>query len=286
MSLTIAQKTNYDGFPKPGELIEITGAHGLEALDRALVNSLYQYAHDSGKLSDVNADWEISLSQLRPSTHESNDRLRDALHRIISVAVEVPYIDPENGDQRFLITPLFEFFDVAAADAVKRPTLKFGIPPKLRPVLARSNRWGRIKAEVVCAMSSRYAVALYELVQLRARMERSLEVFAVDRFRSLLGVPPESYQRGNDFVRFVLEPAALEVNGLSDLGVTVEVRRKGPRAPIEAVAVAWWRKEGDAFREALKERDRSKLGRTARLRGEVEAVTVSSRVTGTARKRL
>jgi plasmid replication initiation protein len=198
----------------------------------------------------------------------------------------VPYIDPENGDQRFLITPLFEFFDVAAADAVKRPTLKFGIPPKLRPVLARSNRWGRIKAEVVCAMSSRYAVALYELVQLRARMERSLEVFAVDRFRSLLGVPPESYQRGNDFVRFVLEPAALEVNGLSDLGVTVEVRRKGPRAPIEAVAVAWWRKEGDAFREALKERDRSKLGRTARLRGEVEAVTVSSRVTGTARKRL
>jgi hypothetical protein len=50
MSLTLEQKANLSGFPKAGELIEITGAHALEASDRALLNALFQHAHESGKL--------------------------------------------------------------------------------------------------------------------------------------------------------------------------------------------------------------------------------------------
>jgi len=42
MSSTLDQKTNAVGFPKAGELIEITGAHELEASDRAVLNLLYQ----------------------------------------------------------------------------------------------------------------------------------------------------------------------------------------------------------------------------------------------------
>jgi hypothetical protein len=36
--LTIRQRTNLDGFSKPGELIEITGAHELEVADGAILN--------------------------------------------------------------------------------------------------------------------------------------------------------------------------------------------------------------------------------------------------------
>jgi hypothetical protein len=36
--LTVLQLTNLDGFPKAGELIEITGAHELEASDRVILN--------------------------------------------------------------------------------------------------------------------------------------------------------------------------------------------------------------------------------------------------------
>ena len=35
-SLTFKQQSNYDGFPKAAELIEIEGAHALEASDRAV----------------------------------------------------------------------------------------------------------------------------------------------------------------------------------------------------------------------------------------------------------
>jgi hypothetical protein len=60
------------------------------------------------------------------------------------------------------------------------------------------------------------------------------------------------------------------VNGLSDMGVQIELGRLHSRAPIHSVTVAWWRKTGDDFRASIEERNRSKLGRMARLRGQVE----------------
>jgi hypothetical protein len=296
VSRTLAQKTNIDGFPKPGELIEITGAHALEASDRAVLNTLYQYAHDTGRLGKSDAEWEIPLARLRQSRHESNDRLDACLDRLMRVIVNVPYT-AEDGEPRILKTHLFDFFDlsiehlrsrtnatqppteqrqrhfVVHSTGIPRAIVRFGIPKKLQPLLAQSNRWGRIKAEVICAMTSKYAIALYELVQLRANMDRCIETFPIDRFRDLLGVPPDAYVRGNDFVRNVIEPAMLEVNGLSDTRIDVEPKRRSKFTPIEAVTVVWWRKQGDDFRAAMQERNRSKVGRMARLRGEVEKVT-------------
>ena len=66
-SRTVAQKSNHLGFPKPGELIEMTGTHALEASDRAILNVLYQHAHDSGRLLEQNAEWEIPLAIDRKS---------------------------------------------------------------------------------------------------------------------------------------------------------------------------------------------------------------------------
>src|SRR5450759_4721451 len=190
MSLTVEQKTNYLGFPKPGELIEMTGTHALEASDRAILNVLYQHAHDSGRLLEQNAEWEIPLATIRQafSKHESSDRLRDSLARLMSVKVNVSYIAEnseglEGPEERVVITGLFDFFDVSAKELAKRATLRYGLPRKLTPILETSGRWGRIKAEVVCSMTSKYAIALYELLQLRAKMERSVETFRIDRFR-------------------------------------------------------------------------------------------------------
>src|SRR5580700_7724480 len=274
LSRTVEQKTNNLGFPKPGELIEMTGTHVLEASDRAILNLLYQHAHDSGKLLGENSEWEIPLSTLRQafSKHESSDRLKDSLNRLMTVKVNVAYVAEtkdglEGPEQRVVITGLFDFFDVSAKELAKRATLRYGLPRKLAPILESSGRWGRIKAEIVCSMTSKYAIALYELIQLRANMDRSIETFPVERFRELLGVPPGTYARADNFQRKVLDPAVLEVNGLSDMSVQIEFQRQHSRAPIRAVTVGWCRKSGDEFRAAMAERNRSKVGRMARLRG-------------------
>jgi len=275
-SRTIEQKSNLQGFPKPGEMIDMVGTHVLEASDRAILNILYRHAHESGKLGDPTAEWEIPLSIVREafSRHESSDRLINSLKRLQGVVVSVAYVDQagKEPEQRVVITGLFAFFDVSAKQLEKRATLRYGLPPKLVPIIAQSGCWGRIKAEIVCSMTSKYAMALYEQVQLRANLNKCVETIEIKRFREMLGVPPGAYERGNNFLQFVIKPALLEVNGLSDMGVDIELERRHARAAVQAVSMSWWRKEGDEFRSAMQERNRPKVGRMARLKGQVEKV--------------
>jgi plasmid replication initiation protein len=279
MSLTVKQFTNSNGFPKAAELIEITGAHALEASDRAIFNQLLQIAHDSDKLVEPDAEWEITLSSLRraSSKHESNDRVRESLRRLRRTEVKVTYLSARTGKQRVMETHLLEFTDTDEEES-SDATVQFGIPKRLRVVLAKSNRWGRIRCEIAYAMTSKYAIALYELVCLRANREHCVEVLSYEQFRDLLGVPPGTYERGLDFQRKVVDPALLEVNGLSDLGVDIELRRRHARAPIHEVVISWWSKSGEEYRAALEERNRSKVGRMARLRGQVETAEALDRV--------
>lgn len=271
MSLTTSQITNGVGFPKAAELIEITGTHALEASDRAIFNHLLQTAHDSGRLTEPDAEWEMTLAALRRpgSRHESNDRIRESLRRLRRTEVKVNYISARTGKRRTLETHLLEFTDTDD-DESEGATLQFGFPRHLRLILARSNRWGRIRCEVAYAMTSKYAIALYEKVCLWANLDRSVRTLSVEDFRDMLGVPPGAYVRGGDFERKVIEPAVLEVNGLSDMGVSIHMERRHSRAPIHSITIAWWKKEGDEFRAAMDERNRSKSGRMARLRGKVE----------------
>lgn len=276
MSRTIEQRTNHDGFPKAGELIEMTGLEDLEASQRAISNLLYQHAHETGRIADLGAVFEIPMGTLRTalSKHESGDRLRASLVGLMRVVVRVSYVDNTDGntERRVMISGLFRFLDVSSNDLTSRATLRYGIAQELRAILEQSSRWGRIKAEVFCAMKSKYAMALYEMLELRRNMDRCIEVFAIDRFRELMGVKPEAYRIGFDFHRSVVEPALLEVNGLSDMGVTIRLDRKHTRAPFHSVTIAWWRKSAEEMAAAMRERGRSKVGRMARLKGAVETM--------------
>lgn len=267
MSQTLKQISNETtGWPKARELIEFTGHHALEAQDRALLNSLYQIAHDSGRMTVKDAEWTIPLADLRIGTHESNDRLRAAFDRLLGVIVTVPYAD-KDGEQCFLKTHLFDFFDVSKVGNIGAARVRFGLPKELQPVLAQSQRWGRIRAEIVHSMSSKYAIALYELIQARINLDICVETFSLEKFRELIGVPPGKLERGSNFTLRVLQPAALEINALADVGVTLDVKRKGGRAngAITHVIMAWWRKQGDEYRASIDERKKPKTGRKTRI---------------------
>lgn len=271
-NFTIKQQSNASGFPKPRELIEITGTSGLEAQDRVIMNELYRHAHDSGDLAKPGVQWAVSLAELNTTTHNGLERVRESLERLMKVTLAVTYDTDENGPET-LLTGVFDYFIIPQKGSPSG-TLKFSISAPLRAILARSGRWGRIKAEVVHAMSSKYAIALYELVKLRAGLRGSMtETFPIDRFRALLGVPPGTYESGKDFRLRVIDPAVLEVNGLSEMGCEIELIRAHTRAPISKVMLGWWAKEPHEQRPAIQELNRSKLGRKARLTGKVETVS-------------
>ena len=59
----------------------MTGLEDLEAGQRAISNLLYQHAHDSGRIAEPGAEFEIPMVTIRSavSKHESGDRLRQAV---------------------------------------------------------------------------------------------------------------------------------------------------------------------------------------------------------------
>jgi hypothetical protein len=72
-------------------------------------------------------------------------------------------------------TRLLDFTDTDDED-FSGATIRYGIPDELRRVLARSSRWGRVKCQVTYAMTSKYAIALYELVCLRRNKDSCVAV--------------------------------------------------------------------------------------------------------------
>lgn len=273
MGKTLEQRPTADGWAKPGELIEITGAgaSALTVTDRVLLNLLYERL-GAGIIEDV--EHVLPVAELRQMIggHESNDRIRDSVRRLMGVVVEISENDASGRPGTRMTTLLAEPW-IARDEGEAGATIRFRVSPTMRNILGKSQRWGRIKAEVICEMTSKYAVALYELVQLRRNMDRCVETFPIERFRQLMGVPAGKLDRGPDFTRRVLDPAKLEVNALSDMSIDYDVVRKGSRAPISAVTLTWWQKRGDDYRSAMVERHRPKRGRLARLRGATESLT-------------
>jgi plasmid replication initiation protein len=73
------------------------------------------------------------------------------------------------------------------------------------------------------AFSSKYALALYEMVQKRGNLKfKTSEEFPVETFRGMLGVEPGKLTQFKSFKQRAIDPAMLEVNGLGEFGCKVE----------------------------------------------------------------
>src|ERR1700735_1436435 len=121
------------------------------------------------------------------------------------------------------------------------------------------------------ALSSKYSLALYEMIQKRGNMNRTSEEMPIDDLRNFMGVPPGKLKPWINFKNFAITPAVREVSDLSDFTVTVEpVKGKGKQ--FTGVRLSWERKALPELREVERELSYSKVGRRARLTGTVEAM--------------
>ena len=105
--------------------------------------------------------------------------------------------------------------------------LEYKFHDDVRRIIKESRYWGRIKSHVMFAFTSKYALALYEAVCLRANLRVCEQAFSVDDFRALLGIEPGKLPLFKSLKQRVLDPAALEVNGLSDFKVEITPIREG-----------------------------------------------------------
>jgi Initiator Replication protein len=77
--------------------------------------------------------------------------------------------------------------------------LYYYFPLELRAIIRQSSQFARLQKDVMFAFSSKYALALYEIVQKRDKLKHKLsDEFSLDHFRPLLGVEKGKLTRSSN----------------------------------------------------------------------------------------
>lgn len=246
---------------KPSELIEIRGASGLSLADRRLYNVLLHHAFGPG-LGEEGRRFEIALADLRDS-HDSNDRLTQSIEALMRTVVTIARDDGSTDRVQLL------GWNNLADPKRSHGTLKYAIPPELSVLLKDSRVFAKLELEVLRAFSSKYALALYEAISRRVRLQHVfMEAFDLDDFRDLLGVEEGKLKTFGNLNQYAIKPAVTEINALADFTISVMPSKTGRR--VTGVKVGWGLKDIEGRKQAYAELQRPRVGRRARISGEVE----------------
>lgn len=268
--LTINQKPGGGDFAKARELIEIRGTGELSLHDRRIINILYANA---GQRLCEDVQHIISMGELR-GNHKGGERVADSITRLQKTLVLVPTVDRKGKAATKRVAILS---DTTTTNDENDPdsVVMYSFSKGMRDIIKDSTLWGRVRNAVVFAFTSKYSIALYEIVSARINLKHVWqEEFELWMLRDLLGVPHDKLRRTPDLIRYCIRPAETEVNGLADFGVKIEPIRTGGtmRGVVTGFRVSWWRKDVPGLQDAYQELRRSKIGRIARLTGNAEVV--------------
>jgi hypothetical protein len=270
MGRTLKQRHSNEGIVKPGELIDIRQSSALTLHDRRILNILIEQAGP-----DITSDrhHRVAMVRLRGPRHRGGERVRDSIERLMKTLILIPTRDSA-GNRATTRVQLLASTTTTDDEDDPGGEVAYSFHKEVRDIIAKSDYWGRIKAHVMFAFSSKYALALYEAVCLRINLKTDTQIFSIDDFREILGVDKNLLTRFPDFKRRVLDPALQEVNALSDYNVEIEVlRAAGPRSSVNGYRLRWSRKTAEEWQAVLDELLRPKIGRKARIEGKVEAVS-------------
>jgi hypothetical protein len=249
---------------KPAEIIGIPGMEGWTLADRRTWNLLLMNAW-SDRLEDPAADFTISLRELR-GLHDSNDRLRRSLKTLQTTLVEA-----HMPDGALRTVQMLGGTDINDSDR-ESGILKYDFHRKLVPLLRASDIYARMEVKVLSAFTSKYSLALYEAIAARINLRRTSEELEIRTLRQWLGVEEGKLGQWAHLQQKAVKPAVDEVNAFSPYEVEIEPIKQGKK--VARVRVTWAKKEpfNPAGPAAAREVNRCKVGRTARIRGEVDTV--------------
>jgi replication initiator protein len=247
---------------KPGEMIDVIEMSPLTLTDRRIYNMLIENAWER---IDQAVTHTIELRAIR-GTRDANDRVGESIERLMA---SIARLEIEANGRRYIRR--VQLLGETDEDRQAEGLLYYSFPPGLRSIIRRSRIFARLRKDVIFALSSKYALTLYELCEKRVNLGwKWQEEFTVERFRQLLGVDPDKLKAFKNLNQKAIQPAVAEVNFLSDFGCKVEPVTAGRK--VVTVRLSWWKKNIDEIKTAYRELQTAKVGRRARLKGTVERI--------------
>tara|TARA_R110002020_G_scaffold77450_2_gene195454 strand:+ start:2911 stop:3939 length:1029 start_codon:yes stop_codon:yes gene_type:complete len=259
---TVDARPSRESLIKPGELVDLIEVTPLTLTDRRIYNQLLENAWEAIDKPVVHV---IAKADLRGS-HNSNDRIGESVERLMAAIVKVEAVwDGKPAVERVQL--LGGNMEMARADGL----FEYEIPARLRKIISNSTVFARLQREVMFALSSKYALTLYEMVQKRGNLRwKSSEKFTLDALRGVLGVPKGKLTSWSNLRMRAIDPAVAEVSALSDYMVEIQPIKTG--RSVTHVELRWWRKDGEETGRVERAMQFASPGRRARAEGRTENV--------------
>jgi len=246
-------------FVKPSELIDIHEISPLSLTDRRVFNQLIANAWE-----EIEDDKEhIICKSALMGAMTGNDRIEQNILKLMGAIVQVKI--QKDGEQA---TQRVHLLGTNVEHDRKDGLLYYRFPDELRELIANSNVWAKISQDVMFAFSSKYSLALYEMVQKRRNLKMQREKFSIPEIRALLGVPKTKLTRFADLNKYALKKAVEEVNALSDMEIRLVPLKRGRQ--VTDLELWWFEKDIAKAKEAYAELQRHKVGRKTRISGTIE----------------
>jgi len=257
-------KPRRDQAVKPAELIQITGHQALTLNARRSITILWHNAHMQGVTEGK--DYTIEIDDLKPDSHKGYEQVEEAIEALMSTILKVRLSDGR--------TRRVQFLGGNDLDDPDRPSgvLNYSFDKRLVEILQDSAIWGKISIPVLMAFSSKYSVSLYEHIsQWTGLTRKSFQDLSLNEFRELLGVEKGKYAAFGALNKHVVKQTVMEINALAPFSVTILPVKTGKK--VTHIRIGWWQKEKEEVEAAWREVHRSKVGRKARISGQVVTVT-------------
>lgn len=191
-------------------------------LARRVLNGVYFLAQSAPDVETHTYDLRYFKWLINYANSNNNTHLKRVIREAQKSAVQVNTIDPHNPmEDTWLSVPML------GATAIKDGKIIFRIPAELRPQLRDPDRHAFLSMRILAGFSSIYALELYERLSVFKEARRS-PWWTIDEFRTMIKV--DGLKIANDFRYFrrdILVPAVEQINEISDISVTLELRRTG-----------------------------------------------------------
>lgn len=192
-----------------------------------------------------------------------------ALFRELAAA-EINYDKPDQ--KRELTDSFVGMRDTDYRDEISGNLIvKWKFSELFRIIAAESNHWAILDRQTVFALSSKYAILLFQHIASLANLDRvNAKTFTIPELRAALGVPAGKLDRFSNLNTWALKPALAEINQLSRLDLIANPRKVG--RTVASVEISWAVKGRGAKDDAAREVKGHSAGRKARRNGTAETI--------------
>lgn len=218
IDVSITDITADFGFRKPKLLVDVSD---LGLLARRALNGCFFIAQEDPGAESHTVDLRFFKWIIRYDSN-NNAHLKKVLREAQKSAVQVNVVDAADPkDDSWVSVPMI------GAAGIRKGRLSFEIPKHLRGQLRDPERYSLLSMRILAGFSSVYALELYERLS-QHKHEGGSPWYGIDEFRGMIRV--DNLKIANDFRYFkrdILSPAIQQINEISDIEVSLELRRTG-----------------------------------------------------------